>query len=419
MVRTPQGLVVSGTTVRNRVRITGDEFGEHLKITGEADQKVHDDVTPRYDDSYRSTQFSRRADPHGSSAAKPPTSMPGQGARSWWPLESTDGGLPVTGTAVGRSGRVTGNEAGSCHPITGDQYQNVSSYYSECASSATPVGYPRMDPATLSKVTVAQTWRGKIVTGPSLDHRPNVTGDEPGSCRPVTGTPYQGPTTAYGWCETDQADDLAHRLDPVPPGVAITGDIPMPARSVTGTERGQQRTVTGTPYYVEERAAQAAADDSVCWPNFSVPVSLARRMVGREIPEGDREGAPSPTMAGRVTGSFAVGEGMVTGNNEFLFRPRPRRDGQQPRVTGEGDTRGPTVTGSAWTMDRRVTGTEGYIAARRNPSEAGGEPHGWSGATRFKEKATPGPKDRFHVTGRSGGSPDARARVTLSGGAQG
>ncbi|MDQ4042179.1 MAG: CsoS2 family carboxysome shell protein, partial [Actinomycetota bacterium] len=68
LVRTPQGLVVSGTTVRNKVAITGDERGEHLPITGEADQKLDDDLTPRSDGSYRPAQFPRRADPHGATA---------------------------------------------------------------------------------------------------------------------------------------------------------------------------------------------------------------------------------------------------------------------------------------------------------------------------------------------------------------
>ncbi len=68
LVRTPQGLVVSGTTVRDKVPITGDEPGEHLRITGEADQKLDDDLTPRSEGTYRPAQFPRRADPHGASA---------------------------------------------------------------------------------------------------------------------------------------------------------------------------------------------------------------------------------------------------------------------------------------------------------------------------------------------------------------
>jgi hypothetical protein len=429
LARTPQGLVVSGTTVRNKVPITGDEAGEHLPITGEADQKFDDDLTPRTDGTYRSAQFPRRADPHGASALgtrlglQPQVAASGEDG-SWHPLENTDDGLAVTGTAVGRSGRVTGNEAGACRPITGDQYQHLSSYSSECGgigggtAPAAHLNRARLDPVTGGKVTVAQTWAGQRVTGPSVEHRPNVTGDEPGSCRPVTGTPYQGPSTVFGWCEPDDGESAAQRLESRPEGVALTGDVPMHAKGVTGTERGQGNAVTGTPYYRDLRAAEPAADD---WTGVrAFPVALARRLAGGESDDAATQETtePAPPASSGVTGSFAVGDGMVTGNNEFLFRPRQKRDGQQPAVTGEGSTEGRTVTGSAWTAHDRVTGTEGYIAAGRNPTEGGGGPHGWAGAGKFKNLALPG-KPAQHVTGRSGWNDKAAGRVTLSGGALG
>jgi hypothetical protein len=272
-------------------------------------------------------------------------------------------------------------------------------------------------------VTVAQTWAGQRVTGPSVEHRPNVTGDEPGSCRPVTGTPYQGPTTVFGWCEPDEGASAAQRLESRPEGVAVTGDVPMPANGVTGTERGQGNTVTGTAYYGGLRPAEPAADDWAGGQAF--PVALARRLAGGESDDAatqrtDDSAPPASSVPGGITGSFAIGEGKVTGNNEFLFRARPNRDGKQPAVTGEGRTDGRTVTGSAWTAHDRVTGTEGYIAARRNPSEGGSRPHGWAGAGRFRHLATPGgPREKQIVTGRSGWNPKAAGLVTVSGGAQG
>ena len=433
LARTPQGLVVSGTMVRGKVPITGDEAGEHLPITGEADQKLDDDLTPRTDGTYRRTQFPRRADPHGATAVGTRLGQPGMLASSGdgpgYALANTDDGLPVSGTAVGLSGRVTGNEAGVCRPITGDQYQDPPSYSSACGGTgggtapAAHLNGARLDPVTAGKVTVAQTWAGQRVTGPSVEYRPNVTGDEPGVCRPVTGTPYQGPSTVFGWCEPDEGESAAQRLEPTPEGVAVTGDLPKAGKGVTGTERGQGNTVTGSSYYGDLRAAEPAADD---WAGErAFPVALARRMANGEsdgaATRATDEPAPPPSsVPGGITGSFAVGDGKVTGNNEFLFRARPNRDGEQPAVTGEGRTDGRTVTGSAWTANDRVTGTEGYIAARRNPSEGGGGPHGWAGAGRFAHLATPGgPRQTQIVTGRSGWSAEAASRVTLSGGAQG
>ncbi len=435
LVRTAKGLVVSGTTVRNKVGITGDEVGEHLTITGEADQKLDDDLTPRSDGTYRSAQFPRRADPHGATAVGTRLGLQlGMAASSedgsWHPLETTNGGRPVTGTAVGRSGRVTGNEAGACRPITGDQYQGLSAYSTECGGTgggtapAAHLNRERLDPVTAGKVTLAQTWAGQLVTGPSVEHRPNVTGDEPGACRPVTGTPYHGPSTTFGWCEPDEGESTAQRLDYRPEGVAVTGDLPMPAKAVTGTERGHGHNVTGTSYYGEMRPAEPAGDDWARTQAF--PVALARRLARGEgdgaITQEANDAAPASTVPGFITGSFAIGDGKVTGNKEFLFRPRPNRDGEQSVVTGEGRTEGRTITGSAaaWTTHDLVTGTEGYIAAGRNPSEGGGAPHGWAGAGRFRELATPGtPRPTQNVTGLSGWSPKAAARVTLSGGAQG
>jgi hypothetical protein len=114
----------------------------------------------------------------------------------------------------------------------------------------------------------------------------------------------------------------------------------------------------------------------------------------------------------------------VTGNNEFLFRPRRQnREGTQPSaITGEGRTDGRTVTGTAaaWTSHGLVTGTEGYIAAGRNPTEGGSASNAWAGTRRFKNLATPGgPNENARVTGRVGGTPKDGVRVTVSGGAQG
>ena len=434
--RTPKGLVVSGTMVRGTVPITGDEAGEHLRITGEADQKFRDDLTPRSDGAFRAAQFPRRADPQGATAvgtrlgADADRIAPVSGVGPWYPLENTDKGLPVTGTPVGRSGRVTGNEPGACRPITGDQYQNL--YSSECGgigggtAPAAHMNRSRLDPATGGKVTVAQTWGGQFVTGPSVEHRPNVTGDEPGSCRPVTGTPYQGPSTAYGWCEPDEREPATRRLESRRRGVAVTGDLPMNVGNVTGTERGYRNDITGSSYYGEMRPAEPAVEEEERWQGFSVPVALAQRLAGRVSGDAAKEAEdrpPASCQPGGITGSFAVGDGMVTGNNEFLFRPRMNRGAKTPAaVTGEGETTGRTITGSpaAWTPNDKVTGTEGYIAAGRNPSEGGGGSQGWAGARKFKNLATPGfPGEGAKVTGRVGGSPKDAARVTVSGGAQG
>jgi hypothetical protein len=75
------------------------------------------------------------------------------------------------------------------------------------------------------------------------------------------------------------------------------------------------------------------------------------------------------------------------------------------------------VTGWSWSEQPNVTGTEGAIAAERNPSERAGKAQAFSGARRFKTLARHG-EARQLVTGLLGWSGKTAAKVTLSGGAQ-
>ena len=63
--RTEGGSIVSGTLVRSKVRVTGDEAGAAIVVTGEADQRLDDDLTERQ--TAGRPQFARLADPQGAS----------------------------------------------------------------------------------------------------------------------------------------------------------------------------------------------------------------------------------------------------------------------------------------------------------------------------------------------------------------
>ena len=79
---------------------------------------------------------------------------------------------------------------------------------------------------------------------------------------------------------------------------------------------------------------------------------------------------------------------------------------------------GPAITGSAWSENSKITGTEDYIAAERNPSERAGNRQNFAGSTAFKGKGRHD-EPRKMVTGMVGWSAKSSARVTISGGAQG
>jgi len=431
--RTPGGLIVSGTMVRSKVRITGDEASANRRITGEADQVLEDDVSPRSERFVPvAAQFQRQADPHGASVfgTNLGRSIRHVGSRERArerAIEVTEGGIPITGSAVGRSVNVTGDEPGACRSLTGTQYLTPARRQEAC--SGPPRGtHPmaggaaaRRDPVTGRKVHEIATWGGQRVTGTDIvEHMDHVTGDEPGECRVVTGTPYLGPNTTYGYCDPEVSAAQEARL-PGPARAKVTGDVPMhDVERVSGTERGAQHAITGTPYWRHETSAstelgeadpvaRAAAGFSIRTP--ARDAHLARRKAEKDGP--------------RVTGSFAVGEGKLTGNVEFGFVDRWSRKeagtkdkvGHQ-KLTGHGSVSGPAITGSAWTEHERVTGTEGFFATVRNPTVAEGKPHGFAGARTFRRES-PHKEPRRLVTGVIGWTPKSAAIVTLSGGAQG
>ncbi|MDW8124046.1 MAG: CsoS2 family carboxysome shell protein [Geminicoccaceae bacterium] len=423
LARTEGGLVVSGTLVRSRVPITGDEAGERIRITGEVDPRPSDDLTPRRETAGLAlAQFQRQANPHGHSVFG--TNL-GRSAR--WvgsrardrgrPIEVTVGGQPITGTAVGRSPRVTGDEPGSCRALTGTQYLAPARAVLACDPDADAAGSERPDPVTGGKVREALTWRGQRVTGPEFEQEDLVTGTEAGTCSPVTGTPYQGVGSVVRWCTPQAGHALAQRI--LRNGrVRITGDVPLgDLERVSGLERGADRPVTGTPYYeVPALPAPAGENPPVATEGFSVLSPQRRALL-----EAEARAARRP----KITGSFSLGEGKVTGHVDFGFRPRlvlssnpGHRETERPRVTGEGGTRGARITGDAWRDDPRVTGTEGTSAAARNPSERGGERKPFAHSSVFKGKGKDEPPRKL-VTGVIGWTPKSAAVVTLSGGAQG
>lgn len=440
LARTAGGSIVSGTLIRSKVRVTGDEPGGRIAITGEAEQTPDDDMTPRTADSTPvASQFNRQVDPHGHSVFG--TNL-GRSASSWGsrdrkreaPIETTESGLAITGSAIGRGGRMTGDEEGACRQLTGNQYLTPGRARAECGgavrSTAAASTAPRRDAVTGAKVSIAQTWGQQRLTGTNVEHDPRVTGEAAGSCSIITGTSYQGPSTVHGWCEPSAAASAEDRLTRRSSLSAITGDVPVHSDSVTGTARGAGREVTGSAYYAAQPQASSSADAlsgldarfSVSSPQRSAHL---RARAEKETPSAPGTGSGGtgsiPSSSPPITGSFAIGRDRVTGNAEFHFKSRsaidPDAAAARLRLTGEGRSQGARVTGGSWSEQSNVTGTEGAIAAERNPSERSGKPQAFSGARRFKTVAKHEDTKQL-VTGLLGWSGKTAAKVTLSGGAQ-
>ncbi|MCK7579653.1 MAG: CsoS2 family carboxysome shell protein [Chromatiales bacterium] len=109
--RTAAGLVVTGgTRLRSKIMITGDESNGSIRITGEAEQEIADDLLNHTEQgAYTSMQFQRQ-NIHGRRCRHQsrPLDQVDQGSadRDTAPARhraEANSGLPISGTAVGRS----------------------------------------------------------------------------------------------------------------------------------------------------------------------------------------------------------------------------------------------------------------------------------------------------------------------------
>ncbi len=414
------GKPVSGTLVGRSGKVTGDEHGSGVRPTGT---------------QYTDVQSIRNGRIDTGNAPAEATPVPPKVGTS-----ITLSGGTVTGTRFGRSGNVTGDEPGSCRNVTGDEYVDQEQFQSFCNTKPAP------EPP---KVGLSATLKGQRVSGTQTGRSGRVTGDEPGTCKVVTGTPYAGMEQAERWCEPAQQKQIQARTRPLAatPGPSLTGQQPGIGGVMTGAARGACEPLTGTPYVGKDQFAEACsaaepgdpdfpqlldAEAPSVDPGFSVqsPARVAfdaaaehRKVTGTQYEAGSA-----------ITGPFGMATGKITGTEQFRF------DGKQPRpslltmeapvanaapeseaapavsrVTGEGQSAGGKITGDDWDRGKRVTGTEGSSARRRNPTRPG--PMTVMPAVERKRNVdVPEPVSR--VTGASGGG-DRGSLVTYSGGARG
>ncbi|MEI8251924.1 MAG: CsoS2 family carboxysome shell protein [Synechococcus sp. ELA057] len=395
------GQPVSGVLVGRSEKVTGDEPGSSRHLTG---------------DQYLGSE--------------PPA--PGRSPSKVSQL-NTLRGIGVTGTHVGRGQNVTGDEPGSCRNITGDEYIGSQQYEAFCGARPTPEA---------AKVGFSVTNRNQVVSGTRTGRSDKVTGDEPGTCKTVTGTPYAGLEESGNWCSSDQLQAVRQRT-PVRMGTVMSGIQPGIGGKLTGAGRGACEDITGTPYVgsdqLREACGAASSTDadfpqalgSQPWERFSVQ-SPARAAHSAKARGNGVTGSSTEVGGGRITGPFAMAGDKITGTETFRFDQAPRNlsrgpieepkaaagdaESQRPvsRVTGEGNTAGLRITGDDWDRNERVTGTEGRSARSRNPSRLG--PSQPMAVALKRNEAIPEPVSR--VTGSSGNT-TAGSLITVSGGARG
>jgi len=394
IAETMKGKTVSGDNVGRSGKVTGNESGADHQLTGTQYMQAGDDTAP----------------------AKVNVSQ-------------TLRGGSVTGQHIGRSEKVTGDEPGSCRNVTGDDYVGSEQYADFCKSTPAP---------TDKKVGMSNTLMGKSVTGTMTGRSETVTGDEPGTCQAVTGTPYA--SADGGFCSDNQSLMAAARnaKGTTNVGPSMTGIQPGINGVMTGNAKGVCEPVTGTPYVGADQAAGACAATAAGtaspdfpqaigggepWAQFSVssPAGQAQEMKANGAVTG------SSYEDGHITGPFGMAGGKVTGTEEARFggakEPMPEPvpamaqtvEGRvKSRISGEGQNAGQKITGDDWDRGDHVTGTEGRSATRRNPTRRGTVASMAVDHKRNEEVSLPVSK----VTGSSGNT-EQGSLITYSGGARG
>ncbi|OJW42158.1 MAG: carboxysome structural protein CsoS2 [Thiobacillus sp. 65-1059] len=467
---TSRGRRVTGTEVGRSTRVTGDETGTCKRVTGteylaaeQAGEFCGTAPEPRPEKATTGMTAGRNA-VSGSDLARTVTVTGGESGAARHITGSayadalarpaaegngpkkvetrrTSAGAPVSGTLPGRSSKLSGDEPGACARVTGSDYVNTEEFKSYCRTE------PYQSPA---KVGVSRTLKGLDVSGTQVGRSSRVTGDEHGTCKPVTGTSYIGADQYAEFCAARTAAEAINRAR-LGRSADLTGIQPGPDDKMTGNERGACQPVSGTPYQGESQTAAACGrapmaqafrsrgpegsqgsaaitgnamdagqggnrtgDFSVVSPARAAQASETRRITGSAYGVG-----------GRITGPLARATGLVSGTPEFRYRdeaaavavpaaPQPAAEAAPQRITGEGRER--HITGDAWDRGSRVTGTEGP-ATRRNPTQRGDARGNAMSARAFRDVETPEPS-ASRITGSSGNA-SAGATITVSGGARG
>lgn len=341
VAETPRGKAVTGSLVGHSSKVTGDEAGVERTLTGTA-----------------------------YTAPATPAASPDKVA-----VTHTAQGKAVTGTYVGRGATMTGDERGLCAKVTGTEYLAAEQIRGECHVEPT---------AGPGKVTVLTTLRSHPVSGTAVGRSSRVTGDEPGACRPITGSQYYNTSDFGDLCPTpsprrvasvmsrpqretaismtegaypksagdaireaaritvphnsehpfglDRRHAVATTAVAVIPAFAVTGDRPGAGGSpMTGDERGACLPVSGTPYIGEDNAPTNCEGSSgrfvsrvrISAPeeNEPLPLDFSIHSPAREAWERRQSSITGTAEGGeRITGPINKAGGLITGTPDFRHR---------------------------------------------------------------------------------------------------
>ena len=276
---------------------------------------------------------------------------PGAASDQPWKVGASEtvSGQTVTGTMVGRDVSVTGDEASTCRSITGTEYMGADIFREFCQAD------PKAP--TSKKVAVTSTSHGNPVTGNQLGRASKVTGNEPGTCKNVTGDEYTSAEQQQGYCgEFAQKSPRKPSMAETMKGKGVTGDQVGRSERVTGDEHGMNRMLTGTQYTKPEEIG--GAPPKVGKSQTLRGGSVTGTMVGR----GERMTGDEAGSCRNVTGDDYIGEEQFTSFCSTKPEPQDQKVGVSSTAGGESVTgsmtgRSSKVTGDEPGTCKSVTGT--------------------------------------------------------------
>ncbi len=363
VTETHKGEKLTGTMVGRSDKVTGDESGADRALTG-----------TRY--------MSNGADTAPDKVA----------------LSHTAGGKLVTGTAVGHTAKITGDEPGACRGISGTQYLASEQFSGVCGTEA---------PAHPRKVSVMSSRDSETVTGVDVGRAEHVTGNEPGSCRAITGSQYYTQSDFAPLCTTARGPRKVSVM-PTLGGRDVTGTEVAPSPKLSGDESYGCKPVTGIDYVSTQQLA------AVC--DASTPVAAIEKVVVDQTWRGQTVTGSYPGRSGRVTGNEFGGCAPISGTPYIGrgqyegFCPAPDADAQAARIKHSAVIPATAVTGdrpgaggSKMTGDERgacevISGTP-YVGVDNSSGQCATSGRFVNRARSFEvPSATPAPSDFSIVT---------------------
>jgi hypothetical protein len=206
------------------------------------------------------------------------------------------------------------------------------------------------------------TNRTQVVSGTRTGRSSKVTGDEPGTCKVVTGTPYAGLEQASDYCSGQQLSAIRSRT-PVRGASRMSGIQPGIGGVMTGAQRGACEPISGTPYVGADQLVEACGAAVEQDADFPQPLGGTQPWQQFSV--------QSPARAAQVPQqqSASVQAAVVREQAPSLAAPMAA---QRAAVTGSSYELGSRVTGPFDMAGDKVTGTEQFRSDRRGNQRSRG-----------------------------------------------